>query len=676
MLTARSVVLVGASGRTDSLGARMIDEVGRSRDRRVELVNPRYAEIGGRPCHASLRAVERPLDLALLAVPDHALEGQLREAAESGVRSAVIFGGAHGAQLRDRLRKIASDAGMAVCGAGCMGFVNLEHDLRATGYVERATIPRGPIGLVTHSGSVFSTLLRTPRALGYTLAISSGQELVTTTADYLEHLLDHTGTRIVALVLETVRDGARLVHGLHRAAATGIPIVILPVGSTPLGSAMVSAHSGALAGECAGWEALAEGTGALLVRDLAELTDTLELLSLAPPARAGGHGIATVHDSGAERALVADAAHDLGVPFAPLSARTTQRLAELLDDGLEASNPLDLWGTGADPRALFGAGLTALGADPSVSVVGLAVDLVEEYDGDTSYLDAALDVRLDVPLVVLTNLASAVDQTAAARLRSAGIPVLEGTISGLVALRHLLAISARTEPAPAEPVDQARRARWRARVGDERGSSADDWFALLADYGVRCVDARSAGTADAAVAAAFELGWPVVLKTATPGIEHKSDVGGVVLGLPDEAALRTAYEDVASRLGPKVSVSAMIPAGVELSLGLVRDPQLGPLVVIAAGGVLAELLDDRVVALPPLTRTRAENLLRRLRIHRLLTGWRGAAPVDLDAAIDAIVGVGRLAAELGDRLDALDINPLMVSGAGAVAVDALVVRRV
>jgi acyl-CoA synthetase (NDP forming) len=675
MLTARSVALVGASARQGSLGARMIDEVGRGPARRIELVNPRYERIGERRCVASLRELEGPVDLALLAVPDNALESQLRDAAECGARSAVVFGSAHGSQLRDALRKIALDAGMALCGAGCMGFVNVEHELRATGYVERETIPGGPIALVTHSGSVFSTMLRTSRALGYTVAISSGQELVTTTADYLEHVLDHTETRIVALVMETIRDGGRFVTALRRAAAMNVPVVVLPVGGTPLGASLVSAHSGALAGERGGWEALAEGTEALLVRDLGELTDTLELLSLAPRARAGGRGIATVHDSGAERALVADVAHDLGIPFAPLGVGTTQQLAAILDDGLQATNPLDLWGTGANTRELFGASLSLMAADPSVSAIALAIDLVEEYDGDTSYIDAALDVDVDIPLVVLSNLASAIDQPAAARLRAAGVPVLEGTGSGLVALRHLLAISNRRELPAQESVDAARHDRWAARLDDERPLDLDESFDLLADYRIPAIGARTVTNAAAAVAASDELGYPVALKTAAPGVTHKTDVHGVVLGVRDADAVRTAYQDLADRLGPEVSVSATARPGVELALGLVRDPQLGPLVVVAAGGVLTELLGDRVVALPPVSRDRAENLLQALRIRSLLDGWRGSAAVRVDAVVDAIIGMSRLAIELGDRFDALDVNPLVVSEAGAVAVDVLVVRR-
>ncbi len=243
--------------------------------------------------------------------------------------------------------------------------------------------------------------------------------------------------------------------------------MLLPVGGSPLGSSLVAAHSGAVAGESGSWEALADDVAAHLVGDLAELGDTLAVLSSSRRPVAG-RGIATVHDSGAERSLVADLAHSLDVPFAPLSAATRAALAGRLDDGLEAVNPLDVWGGGSDTRALFGDCLATIAADPAVGVTALAVDLVPEYDGDISYPDAVEDVvtTTDAPVVVLTGLPGAVDDVAAERLRLLGVPVLEGFRPGLLALRHLL--DSATRPAPDEldlAVDEQRRARWRRAAG-------------------------------------------------------------------------------------------------------------------------------------------------------------------------------------------------------------------
>jgi succinyl-CoA synthetase beta subunit len=197
---------------------------------------------------------------------------------------------------------------------------------------------------------------------------------------------------------------------------------------------------------------------------------------------------------------------------------------------------------------------------------------------------------------------------------------------------------------------------------------------LLADYGLPVIATRSAADEAGTVAAAQAVGFPVVLKTAAPGIAHKSEVGGVHLGLGDEAAVRGAYRDLAERLGSAVTVSATAPLGVELSLGLVRDPGVGPLVVVAAGGVLVELLADRVVALPPVSAPLARAMLERLRVRPMLAGWRGAPAADFGSVVAAIVALSQLAVELGDCVGAIDVNPLVCGPGGAVAVDALVVR--
>ncbi len=389
MLEARSVALVGASARPGSLGARMIAEAARSPSRpRTYLVNPRYQDIGGVRCLPRLADVPEPVDLVLLAVPDTALEEQLGAAARTQARSAVIFGSAFdppGATgLRDRLAATAAQAGMAVCGAGCMGFVNVSRGLRAVGYVEPDPVPPGPVALITHSGSVFSAMLRTRRGFGFSLAVSSGQELVTTAADYAGYALDLPDTRVLALVLEAIRDAAELRSVLGRALSAGVPVVLLSVGGSRAGRALVSAHSGALAAADGAWEALAGAYGVHRVRDLAELADTLELFSAGRRCPAGA-GLATVHDSGLERAHVADLAAELGVPFAPIGPETSNRLAAVLDPGLQPANPLDVWGTGRDTEPLFAECLSALAADPEVAAVALAVDLVPELDGDEAY---------------------------------------------------------------------------------------------------------------------------------------------------------------------------------------------------------------------------------------------------------------------------------------------------
>ncbi|MGH8868378.1 MAG: acetate--CoA ligase family protein [Actinomycetes bacterium] len=691
MLEARTIAVVGASPRTDSFGYRLVTEVTRSPSApAVHLVNPRHAEVLGRPCLPSLAEVPGPVDLVLLGVGDHAVEKQLEVAAGRGARAAVVFGNAYEEpdperpSLRRRLATLATDAGMALCGAGCMGFVNLAYGLRAIGYLERESLPAGEVALVSHSGSAFSALLRSRRRFGFTLTVSSGQELVTTTADYLEYALDRPETGVVALLLETLREPMRVRSSLVRAAERGVPVVLLAVGGTPAGRAMVEAHSGALAGDDATWEALVEAHSVLRVADLDEMADTLELLCSGRRATGGpGTGLATVHDSGAERTLVADLAAQHRVPLADLGQPTLARLAGLLDPGLTPANPLDVWGNGARTQELFTGCLQAMADDPAVGAVAFGVDLVPEYDGDDSFPLAILDVAggTTKPVVVLANLVSAIDQEWASTLRERGVPVLEGTRSGLRALGHLMRLGARPGPLTSEtlrppgPGSSPRAERWRRRLA-EGPLSGEDGFALLAEYGVPTTPVASVHDAGEAVAAATRLGWPVVLKTDEPTVAHKSDVGGVVLGLRDPAALRSAYEDLRTRLGPRALVCATAPRGVELVLGVHRDPLLGPLLVAGAGGVLAELLDDRAVALPPLDEDRADAMLERLAVRRLLAGERGAAPADRAGVVQAMCAVAQIALELGCDVDGLDVNPLIAHLGGVVAVDVLVVPRV
>ncbi|MFI5959956.1 acetate--CoA ligase family protein [Cryptosporangium sp. NPDC051539] len=672
MLHARSVAIVGASPSSDSFGGRMVAELGRSGARpAVHLVNPRHREIGGRPCVPSLEDVPEAVDLVLLGVPDAALPAAVDAAVRRGDRGVVVFGGAHASGVRERITASARAGELAMCGAGCMGFVNVPHGLRALGYLEPDPVPSGPIALISHSGSAFSALLRTRRGLGFSLAVSSGQELVTTTADYLRAALAMPETRVVALLLETLRDPVEFRAALAAARERDVPVVALTVGGSAGGRAMVAAHSGALAGDDATWEALFDAYGVLRVGDLDELADTVELFAAGRRAAAGQ--IATVHDSGAERALAVDVAARVGVPFAPLDPVTRGRLEPLLDPGLRAENPLDVWGTGADTRGLFRACLSALHDDPGVAAVALAVDLVPEFDGDDSYPEAALDVQgaSTKPFAVLTSLASAIDARAAAGLRAAGIPVLEGVRTGLLALRHLLEYRdyrARPELEPT-PIDETRRAHWlaRARAARPTALSAGDGFALLADYGIAVPAVRAAGSLEETLLAAGRLGAPIVLKTT--GVAHKTDVDGVRLGLRTPADVTAAYLDLAARLGPGVLVSETARPGVEIALGLVRDPLAGPLVVVGAGGVLVEVLRDRAVALPPLDAARARALLERLTIRKLLDGARGRPPADLDALVAAIVSLGVLAVELGDEIAALDVNPVIAGPDGAVAVD-------
>jgi len=683
MLEPRSIAVVGASVKAGSLGESMMAELQRGGfEGSIYPVNPGYDEVAGLRCYPSIGEVPEPVDLVILGVANQRVEQALRDAAASGARSAVTFSSLYeapsdGPDLRTRLRAIALKHGMAMCGGNGMGFMNQASRVRATGFLTPEVIRRGPVTFLSHSGSAFSALAFSDRGLGFNLLVSSGQEVVSTMADYMAFALEQDETRVLALLLETVRDPEGFVAMLARAAERDVAVLALKVGRTAASRAMVTAHSGALAGEHGAYEALFDAHGVHEMRSLDELADTIELFS-SPRRVRRGDGIASVHDSGGERAMFVDLAGDLGVPFASVSDATIARIADTLDPGMESSNPLDAWGTGIDGDRIFREAFAAFADDPAVSASVFCVDMTlqgEPYDEGYLLLAREASDGTAQPFCVLSNLASAVTQHEIRMLRDAGVPVLEGTENGLRALGHLLAdaeFRARPPLDAAVPVDHAVRARWRDRLSTGAPLSELDGLALLAEYGLETAAARPASNPQSAVEAATAIGYPVVLKTAAPGIKHKSDVDGVRGGLEDEDTVRTAYDDVSGRLGGEVTVAAMVPPGIEMALGVVTDPTFGPLVLVGAGGVLVEVLHDRALALPPLDTAGARRLLDRLAVRPILDGVRGADRADVDALANAIVRLSVLASDLGELIAALDVNPVIVGPKGCVAVDALV----
>jgi acyl-CoA synthetase (NDP forming) len=378
--------------------------------------------------------------------------------------------------------------------------------------------------------------------------------------------------------------------------------------------------------------------------------------------------------------MMVDAAAAAGVPLARLDPETSRTLEGLLDPGLPPVNPLDFWGTGRDAGKVIEGSLRALVDDPNVAALAFAVDLVTDDADEEGYFASFLRVwpDTDKPMAMLSNFAGGIDRRDVRRIYEAGAPALESTVTGLAAFRHLFDRRDVRALPPIEgtsPVPDDVRERWRSRLAGGEPFDESEGMALLSDYGVPVVESVRADTREGAVAAAEQIGFPVALKTRASGVVHKSDVGGVRLGIHDAASLEDAYADLERELGPQVTVAAMAPAGVEVALGIVRDPQFGPLVLVAAGGVLVEVLHDRRLALPPLDEARARRLIDRLAIRPLLDGVRGRPAADVDAFVRAIVALSWLAHDLGNDLDAVDANPVICGPDGCVAVDALVMPR-
>ena len=666
MLRARSVAVVGASPRRGTVGdmtLRQLQTGGFAGS--IYAINPGYQEIGDGPCLASIEEIGQPVDLAVLAVSNGRLEEETSKAIQAGARSLAIFASCHGSAadgspLRDRIAALARTAGAPICGGNGMGFLNVEDGLRVCGFYQPETLIPGGVTFLSHSGSMFSAMLHNKRGIGFNLVVSTGLELNTRMSDYLDWALDLESTRVVALFLETVRDPERFIAALQKAKSRQVPVVALKVGASSRGRQAVATHSEAIAGDDAVYEALFDEYGVHRVLTADELADTLELFAAGRPAGPGGLG--AVHDSGGERALLIDTAERVGVPLPDLGAEAVAALTELLDPGLEPANPVDAWGTGRDAEDVFVSALDALAADPGVGVVAFSVDLTEEEDPEHAYSAAVLKAAAHTakPVAVLANLSTTVDPTQATGIRAGGVAVLEGTETGLRAIRHLLDHAERAALPPRA-----------ARITAPRppAPTGSDPFDLLAEYGISTPATVSVSSLVGALTAAEEIGYPVVLKTV--GHDHKTEVGGVALGLSDPAALELAYLDISERLGPAAIVARQVGPGTELAVGMFTDPQFGPVVVVSAGGVLIELLRDRVALFPPFDRLRAKRAVDRLAVRPLLDGHRSAPAGDLESLVDVLVRFSELVVDQTSIVSA-DLNPVIVGPGSAVAVDALV----
>ena len=681
LLAPRSVALVGASARPNTPGHDMVRMIARGGfSGTVHCVNPGYGEIEGVPCVPSLRDLPEAPDLAVLSVRNERLEETLAEAIAIGARAAVIFASGLVADDVDpplvaRLAAMARAAGMPICGGNCMGFYNDVDGIWICGFPSPRQRRPGSIAFIAHSGSVFGALAHNDPRLAFALAVSPGQELVTSIADYMDYALERPEVKVIGLFMETARDPVGFRNALAKAAARGVPVVVLKAGRTEAAAAAARTHTGALAGSDLAYQALFDRYGAIRVETLDELACTL--LLLATGRRPAPGAVASIHDSGGERELIIDLADRVGIDFAAISDATKAAIAARLDPGLEAANPLDAWGTGANFVPAFADCLTSLVADEATALGLFCADIRDGYYLSEGFAEAAIAAAktTEKPVAFVTNYTQVRHAELSLELTEAGVPVLDGTMNALVAVRGALGyrdfLARGDDPLPLDPsgADERRQA---AEALLARGTDESAGLALLALWGIPVAENAIAETEAEAVAAAERIGFPVVVKTAVEGILHKSDVGGVKLGLRDAAAVAGAWRDLAGRLGPRVTVARMVPPGVEIALGMVRDPDFGPVVTVGAGGVLVELLADRRAALAPFGRATARRLIDGLALARLLDGYRGGAAVDRDRLADILARFSQLAAELGGRLAEADVNPL-VCGEAILAVDALLI---
>ncbi len=685
LLRPRSLAIVGASATPGSVGQVMLRQAIEGGFRgKLYPVNPRYESLEGLACYPTLADLPEAPDHVALAVANRRVEAQLEAALDKGARAASIAAALTLAEdgeppLAARIAGLAREAKIPLCGGNSTGLYNFADRVRICGFATRRDHRSGGIALISHSGSAMCALVDGEARIDFGLAVSTGQELITTAADYLDFALEMPGTRVVGLFLEGLRDPEGFVAALEKARRQDIPVVALKLGRSEGAARMAYSHSGALVGDDGAFQALCDRYGVTRVATIDELA--YGLMMFAQPHTVGPGGLASLHDSGGERALFIDLAADAAVPFAELAPETLAKLAARLDPGLPAVNPLDAWGDGHDFAATYESCLTAMMQDPATALGALVCDRGAGGKVYPDYPEIARSAHAasgKACFIVSSHQGSGSSETAVAATR-AGFPVIDGMADFLKGVRHLFErrdfrLRPEAAPPPAPPVGVV--ARWRPRLTAGAPLAEAEAMALIADFGLPANPSRSAEGWQAVEAAAAALGYPVVLKTAQPEILHKSDHGGVKLDLRDAAALRRAYRELAGRLGPRVTVAPMArQGGVEMLLGLYHDAQFGPVVVLGGGGLHAETLRDVVFALPPFDGAAARRLLDRLRMRPLLDGGWGTAPADVGALAEVAARFSVLAAALGPQLAEIDINPLLVGPQGCLALDARVIGR-
>jgi acyl-CoA synthetase (NDP forming) len=678
LLTPGSVAVVGASAREGSVGALTLAQLARVFDGAIYPVNPNYAELQGLPCHPDLASLPEAPDMAVLCLPNAALEEAVAAAIDRGVRALTIFAsgflpGDADPPLNERIKQRCLEARVALCGSNGMGFYNYAEGVAVCGFRGSSRVLKGGVALITHSGSVVSALADCEERIGFNLVISAGNELVTGLADYMDYVLERPDTTAVALFMESARKPEDFARALEKAARRGTPVVALKVGRNARSAELAFSHSGAIAGSDGVYQALFERYGVIRCDSLDEMATTLQLVSQPRPPVPGA--FASMHDSGGERGLYVDLAEKAGVRYAEISEETQGRLAALLDPGLLPTNPLDSWGTGRDFERVFTESLLALAEDPAVGLVYFCFDREGEGKLDPAYVSAfeAAAGRSDKPMAIVTPRHGSGHDPSDQRLAEMGLQVLDGDWWSLKAARHFFAwrdFRAQEPDAAPPPPSEDALALWRARLS-KGALNEDESLSLAEALGLPVAARRLASSWEGLEAATGELGFPLVLKTAAPGVAHKTELDGVRLGLPDLPALKAAYDDLAARLGPDVLVARQAPDGEELAVGALWEEGFGSLVLLSSGGVAVESEGDAVFLLAPFGPATARRALSRLRVHERLCGLRGRASADLDSLAAALAVFSSGVVALGSGLRELDINPLRVGPEGFMALDAL-----
>jgi acetate---CoA ligase (ADP-forming) len=696
LLNPRNVVIAGASEKPGNWAERVWRNLRRYGYKgSVYPMNPKRDTIWETRCYTDFESLPEPPDHLVLLVPAPVVPDLLLSGARAGARSATVMTAGFaestdetGRALARRLRMIIEETGLAVSGPNCLGNISARASMVTMPDDRPQTLVDGPVAIIAQSGGLAMAIKRTldERGIGVGSVITSGNEDGLTTADYVAFFAADPITRVIVSYLEAVPDRERFLAACRSARDAGKPVVVVKLGASEVGREAAAGHTGALAGSMEAFDAVAGEAGVIRVSGLDDIVEVVEYMVHVPLPR--GPRLGAITFSGALRGLLLDAAAAHNLKFSELSASSRRRLESLLTVGTIIGNPLDSGFAALISEDAYIRCVEILLEDPGIDILLLQEELprapgTERKERNLHNVER-LAVRSEKPIVYVTMISHGLtDYSRALRVELPHLAFQQEVDKTMRALRAVsdYVARARLPPVPEpQPVSSKRLNRFRSEARGRVSLSEADSKALLSEFGLRATKERIAVSGEDAVKVAEQIGYPVVLKAAGPDIAHKTEFGGVILGVGTAEAVRQAYADIMRRVSKAgqakpdgVLVAEQVTGGVELSLGLAVDREMGPVVMFGSGGIAVELYRDVAFASVPLDEARAAALISRTRISKLIAGYRGGPPLDHAAAVRALMALSNLALSAGDAIKEVDINPFILLREGGVVLDALVV---
>jgi acyl-CoA synthetase (NDP forming) len=673
LLRARSVAIVGASpkGRWP-MG--IFRNLKKFYSGKVFLINPNYQEIGDAPCYPNLAALPEVPEELLILIPTRAVLGTLEEAAKLGSKAATIYTAGFGEgddpkgkERAQAMKALCERTGFVICGPNCMGSYSLPEGLW-TFPTATPLLKQGPVGLIFQSGGSLGNWIKgaTERGIGFTYAVSSGNEVSLDLVDYLSFLVDDPQTKVITLMAEGIRRPDEFIAVATQALDRNKPILVVKLGRSEMGKRQAISHTGALAGSDDVFDAVCKRLGLIRCPTLEDLTETT--LAFMPGRYPRGSRAAIVVNSGGMKGLICDHCEELNTNLAQISDKTKEAVRPLIPPELVVENPLECGVAGFGDEQNFINIVKFHAEDDGVDLLAIHGELPRGEKRDPE-LFKNLAATTDKPILAFARSTySCIDESRAFQ-EQAGITFLQGIKPTLRALAGLGMYGERKlRGVPALP----------AATGKAEELEGEKLNALLRSRGIGLPKQALVGTAADAAAKAKEIGFPVALKLVAAEIVHKTESGAVVLGLKSaEEVVAEGQKLLSKTLGKAYLLVQEMVQGTEVLLGARTDPQYGPFLMVGLGGIFVEVLKDVAICLLPVDEREAREMLRELRSYKVLEGVRGQAPRDVDALVKAMVGLSDIFAAHRSHLSDMEINPIMVraQGGGVAAVDVRLVPK-